>query len=146
MHKVAPAIEATIDIPLLHIADACGQAIAAAGIEEIGLLRTAFTMEQDFYRQRLSQRHGIRVHVPAAAERGEVHRVIFEELCRGRVLETSRQAYRSTISQLAATGARGLLLGCTEIGLLISGEDSALPLFDSAELHARMAVDWSLRD
>lgn len=145
MHKLAPQIEAAVNTPLLHIVDACAEAITQAGIDEVGLLGTAFTMEQDFYRQRLSQQHGIRVHVPEAIERAEVHRIIYEELCLGQILDESRQRYRQAIAGLARRGARGLILGCTEIGLLIGPQDSPIPLFDSAALHASMAVDWALR-
>jgi aspartate racemase len=144
MHKVAAAIEAAVDIPLLHIVDVTAAAIRDAGIDEVGLLATAFTMEQDFYRGRMARQHGIRVHVPDAAGRAEVHRIIYEELCQGRILADSRERYRRIIGELVAAGAKGLILGCTEVGLLIDASDSPVSVFDSCALHARAAVDWAL--
>lgn len=146
MHKVAPAIEAAVSIPLLHIVDVTAAAIRAAGIDEVGLLATAFTMEQDFYRGRMERQHGIRVQVPDAAGRAEVHRIIYEELCQGRILAESRERYRSIIGELVGAGAKGLIFGCTEVGLLIDASDSPVPVFDSCALHARTAVDWALAD
>ena len=140
MHKVAPAIEARVSIPLLHIADATAAAIKAQGLTRIALLGTRYTMEQDFYRARLERRHGLEVLVPPAEDREEVHRVIFEELSFGRILESSRAAYRRILSDLAARGAQGAILGCTEIGLLVRPEDSPVPVFDTTELHARAAA------
>jgi aspartate racemase len=119
-------------------------AIRDAGIDEVGLLATAFTMEQDFYRGRMARQHGIRVHVPDAAGRAEVHRIIYEELCQGRILADSRERYRRIIGELVAAGAKGLILGCTEVGLLIDASDSPVSVFDSCALHARAAVDWAL--
>ena len=144
MHKVAPAIEAAVNIPLLHIADATAAAIRHAGLSRVGLLGTRFTMEQAFYRGRLEERHGIAVLVPAADDRDRVHRVIYEELCLGVVSEASRNAYREVIAALAERGAQGVILGCTEIALLISPADAAVPLFDTTELHAEGAVDLAL--
>jgi len=144
MHCVAAAIEAAVPLPLLHIADATGEAIVGQGIQTVGLLGTRFTMEQDFYRRRLEERHGLRVLVPDAAEREVIHRVIYEELCQGRITEPSRQQYRQAIAGLVQRGAGGIILGCTEIGLLVSSEDSPVPLFDTAALHARAAADWAL--
>lgn len=144
MHKVAPAIEAACALPLLHIADPTAHAIRAAGLQRIGLLGTRFTMEQDFYRERLAQRHGLTVLVPEEDERATVHRIIYEELCVGIVSETSRAHYRRIIGGLAQRGAQGVILGCTEIGLLVGDEDTALPLFDTTALHACSAVDWAL--
>lgn len=146
MHKVAPAIEAAVSIPLLHIVDVTAAAIRAAGIDEVGLLATAFTMEQDFYRGRMERQHGIRVQVPDAAGRAEVHRIIYEELCQGRILAESRERYRAIIGELVGAGAKGLIFGCTEVGLLIDASDSPVPVFDSCALHARTAVDWALAD
>ena len=143
MHKVAPAIEAAVSIPLLHIADATALAIRAAGFDRIGLLGTRFTMEQDFYRERLAA-HGIETLVPPPAERDEVHRVIYEELCQGRVEASSRDAYRRIMAALVANGAQGLVLGCTEIGLLVGAQDASVPLFDTTALHAQAAVDFAL--
>ncbi len=144
MHKVAPAIEQAVDLPLLHIADPTAKAILAAGLRRVGLLGTRFTMEQDFYRQRLEQRHGIEVLIPDAAGRQTVHEIIYDELCLGRVLEGSRQRYRQVIAELVERGAEAIILGCTEIGLLVSAEDAAVPLFDTAHLHALAAVEQAL--
>jgi aspartate racemase len=143
MHKVAAAIEAAVDIPLLHIADPTAQAIRQAGIVTVGLLGTRFTMEEDFYRGRLETRHGLNVLTPDASDRAEVHRVIYAELCLGITREESRAAYRAIIGRLAARGAQGIILGCTEIGLLIKPEDAPVPLFDTTALHAASAVDFS---
>lgn len=143
MHKVAPAIEAAVDVPFLHIADVVAQAIRASGLREVGLLGTRFTMEQAFYRERLQQ-HGVAVRVPGEADRELVHRVIFEELCKGRIEASSRHAFREVIARLADQGAEAVVLGCTEIGLLIGPEDSPLPLFDTTALHARAAAEFVL--
>jgi aspartate racemase len=143
MHKVAAAIEAAVDIPLLHIADPTAQAIRQAGIVTVGLLGTRFTMEEDFYRGRLETRHELNVLTPDASDRAEVHRVIYAELCLGITREESRAAYRAIIGRLAARGAQGIILGCTEIGLLIKPEDAPVPLFDTTALHAASAVDFS---
>jgi aspartate racemase len=144
MHKVAGQIEAAVDIPLLHIADATAARVKQAGVSRVGLLGTKFTMEQDFYRGRLEARHGLEVLTPPAAQRDLVHAVIYGELCLGRVEETSRQAYRQIVSDLVGQGARGVILGCTEIGLLLRPEDASVPLFDTAEIHAEAAADWAL--
>ena len=145
MHEVASAIEAAIGIPLLHIADPTAHAIRAAGFERVGLLGTRFTMEQAFYRERLAQ-HGVEALLPGAAERDEVHRIIYEELCLGQVRDASRQYYRAVIAGLVARGAQAVILGCTEIGLLVGAQDAAVPLFDTTRLHAQAAVDWALRE
>jgi aspartate racemase len=144
MHKVAAAIEGAVNIPLLHIADPTAEAIRAAGLRRVGLLGTRFTMEQPFYRERLERRHGIEVLVPDEADRAEVHRVIYEELCLGRVHEESRQAYRRVIERLVARGAEAVILGCTEIGLLVGEADAEVPLFDTTLLHAWAAADRAL--
>lgn len=143
MHLVAPAIEAAVDLPLLHIADATAARIRAAGLTRIALLGTRFTMERDFYRRRI-EAAGIEVIVPEAAQREVVHRVIYEELCLGRILDASREAYRGIIEDLIARGAQGVILGCTEIGLLVGEGDATVPLFDTARIHAEAAADWSL--
>ena len=140
MHKVADAIEAASGLPLLHIADPTGEAIRARGITRIGLLGTRFTMEQAFYRQRLIERHGLDVLVPPPDERELVHRVIYEELCLGVIREESLAAYRSVMVSLVARGAQGIILGCTEIGLLVGEGDASVPLFDTTALHARAAA------
>lgn len=140
MHKVADAVEAASGLPLLHIADPTGDAIRRAGLSRVGLLGTRFTMEQDFYRQRLVQRHGLEVLVPDADDRDIVHRVIYDELCLGTIRSTSRAQYRDIIERLVARGAQGVILGCTEIGLLVGDEDAPVPLFDTTALHARQAA------
>ena len=144
MHKLVPEIEAACDLPLLHIADAAGEAITAQGLTKVALLGTAFTMEQDFYRARLAEKHVLDVIIPDAAERAEVHRIIYEELISGKVLDSSREAYRAIIARLAEAGAQGVILGCTEIALLIGEEDSPVPIFDTTELHAMKAVEFAL--
>jgi aspartate racemase len=144
MHKVAPAIESAVGIPLLHIADATALAIRADGVQRVGLLGTRFTMEQAFYRERLEQRHGIEVRVPDEADRDIVHRVIYDELCAGKVLETSRAEYRRIIAALVAAGAQAVILGCTEIGLLVGAQDAQVPLYDTTRLHALAAVEQAL--
>jgi aspartate racemase len=146
MHKVAPAIEGAVRIPLLHIADATASEIRQANITSVGLLGTRFTMEQDFYRDRLVRDHGIRVRVPDAAGRELVHRVIYEELCLGRVLDPSREAVRRVMAQLVEDGAEGIILGCTELTLLVRPEDAKAPLFDTTDIHARRAAEWALED
>ena len=145
MHKVAPAIEAALRVPFLHIADPTAQAVKQAGIGRIGLLGTRFTMEEDFYRGRLVERHGLDVIVPDPAERETVHRVIYDELCLGKVEERSRKAYRDIIAHLVERGAEGVILGCTEIAMLVSPADSPVPLFDTTQLHAVSAVDFALQ-
>ncbi len=144
MHKCADAIEDASDLPLLHIADAAADAICAEGITRVALLGTAFTMEQDFYRERLEEHHGLEVIIPEAEERAEVHRIIYEELIAGEINDTSRESYREIISGLADEGAQGVILGCTEIGLLITQEDSPVPIFDTTALHAQAAVEFAL--
>ncbi len=143
MHKVASAIEAAIDIPLIHIADAAAEKIRSEGLTRLGLLGTRFTMEEDFYRDRLLQ-HGLKVLVPDAEDRREVDRVIYDELCRGRIREESRDAYRESIRALADRGAEGVILGCTEIGLLIGPADAPIPIFDTTSIHAESAVQRAL--
>lgn len=145
MHKVAGAISSAVNIPLLHIADPTALAIRQAGYTTVGLLGTRFTMEQDFYRERLEQ-HGLTVLTPQAGERDLVHRVIYEELCLGEVLPASRDAYLRVIADLGARGAQAIILGCTEIALLVQPQDCALPLFDTTALHARSAAHWALAD
>ena len=145
MHKVAPAIEAALDIPLVHIADTTAEAVKAAGLTAVGLLATAYTMEQDFYVGRLRERHGLDVRVPGDADRALVHRIIYDELCVGVVKDDSRDAYRAVMARLAADGAEGILLGCTEIDLLVGPRDATVPLFDTTRLHAERAVALALR-
>lgn len=143
MHKVADQIQAAIGIPLVHIADVTAEAVNAAGLQTVGLLGTAFTMEQDFLKDRLAQR-GLTVVIPPAGDRAEVHRIIYDELCIGVVRPESRQIYRGVIDRLAAAGAEGVILGCTEIELLITAEDSPIPVFPTTALHVEAAVALSL--
>jgi aspartate racemase len=144
MHRVAAAIEAAVRIPLLHIADPTAAAIRRAGLRTVGLLGTRFTMEQDFYAGRLRDRHGLAVLVPDASDREQVHRIIYEELCMGRIQGASREAYQHIMAGLAARGAQGIVLGCTEISLLVGANDATLPLFDTTALHARAAAERAL--
>lgn len=144
MHKVADEIQASVPLPLLHIADATAERIKAAGLKRIGLLGTRFTMEEDFYVGRLVQRHGLDVIVPDPVEREDIHRVIYDELCLGITRDESKARYASIIEQLIERGAQGVILGCTEIGLLIQQADSAVPLFDTTRLHAEAAVEFAL--
>jgi len=136
-------VQAAVGIPLLHLGDATAQAVSRTGLATVGLLGTAFTMEQDFYRDRLTS-HGLQVLVPPADDRAEVHRIICEELCLGVVREESRQAYRDAIVRLVQAGTEGVVLGCTEIELLISDTDSPVPVFPTTRLHVEAAVDASL--
>ena len=144
MHRVAPQIEAAIDIPLLHIADATGDRIRARGLHRVALLGTRFTMEQDFYRGRLASASDLDVLVPGDDDRDFVHRVIYEELCRGRIEDSSRRRFVEIVERLRADGAEGVILGCTEIGLLIGDDDVELPTFDTARIHAEAAVERAL--
>jgi aspartate racemase len=144
MHNVAPAIDRAVALPFLHIVDPTAAAIRAAGLKTIGLLGTRFTMEQDFYRGRLYHRHGIEALVPEAADRGTVHRVIYVELVQGNVRSESRAHYLAIIDRLKARGAEGIILGCTEISMLISTASLDLPCFDTTELHAEAAVEMAL--
>lgn len=146
MHKVAPAIEAAVRIPLLHIADATGEEIKRAGVSTVGLLGTRFTMEQGFYKDRLRQNFGLRVLVPGETDRNLVHRVIYDELCLGKIVEGSRSEYRRVMAKLVDEGAEAIILGCTEITLLVGQEDAAVPLFDTTRIHARRAAEWALRE
>jgi len=144
MHKVAPAIESAIGIPLLHIADPTAAVVKAAGFSIVGLIGTRFTMEQDFYRDRLTARHGLTVLIPSSSDRDTLHRVIFDELCRGKVLPESREAFQRIIGSLAAQGAEAVILGCTEISMLITQTHSSVPLFDTTSIHAVHAAAWAL--
>ena len=143
MHKMADEMQRSLSIPLLHIADATAAEVHAAGLKKIGLLGTRFTMEQDFYRGRL-ERHGLQVITPGEAERAVVHRVIYEELVLGKILPQSRAEYARIIAGLVNQGAQGVILGCTEIGLLVKPADSPVPLFDTTRIHALAAVEVAL--
>lgn len=144
MHKVASHIEAAVNIPLLHIADPTAVEIKRAGYSTVGLLGTRFTMEQAFYRDRLSEHHGLRVVVPETEDRAVVHRIIYEELCRGIVKPESRSEYRRVMKNLATQGVQAIILGCTEISLLVDQHDSEVPLFDTTAIHARSAAEEAL--
>lgn len=146
MHKVAERITAGLSIPLLHIADATADAVKRAGVAHPALLATRYTMEQDFYRGRLAGRHGLDVRVPDAAGRDRVHAIIYDELCRGIVRTASRTVYQAEIARLQEAGADGVILGCTEIGLLIGAADTDLPVFDTTRLHVTAALDFALAD
>ena len=144
MHKLAAAVESAVRIPLVHIADATAEAILRAGVKRVGLLGTRYTMEEDFYKGRLAEHHGLEVLTPDEAERWMVHEVIYEELCQGEIVEESRQKYLRVIKSLADRGAEGVILGCTEITLLVRPEDTVMPLFDTTRLHAEAAVRRAL--
>ena len=143
MHKVADQVQAAIDIPLLHLGDATALAVGRQGLRTVGLLGTAFTMEQAFYRDRLAS-HGLEVLVPPADDRADVHRIIYDELCLGVIREESRQIYRDVIARLIGAGAEGIILGCTEIELLVAASDSAVPVFPTTRLHVEAALDAAL--
>lgn len=145
MHKVASAIEEAVSIPLLHLADTTADAVTNAGIRTVALLGTAFTMEQDFYKERLAS-HGLTVVVPDEAQRQIVHQIIYEELVLGVVRDESREEYVQIIDSLHDLGAEGVILGCTEIELLIGAQDSSLPVFPTTRLHAEAAVQMALEE
>ncbi len=144
MHRMADDVQRAIAIPLLHIADATADGIRAHGLRKVGLLATAYTMEQDFYKSRLGRAHGLDVLVPGEADRRIVHDVIYDELCRGVVRAESRREYVRIMRDLAGQGAEGIILGCTEIMLLVGQDDSPVPVFDTTTIHARVAVDAAL--
>lgn len=144
MHKVAAAIESAVDIPLLHIGDAVGQALQAKGVTRAALLGTRFTMQEDFYKRRLAERFGIEVLLPTADDMAEIDRVIFAELCLGQFHPPARDFYLGVLEQLRDQGAQAAILGCTEIGLLLEGVQSPLPLVDSTQEHVAMGLGWLL--
>ncbi len=144
MHKVAPAIEAAISIPFVHIGDATAEAVRAAGLSRVGLLATGYTMEQDFYVGRLRMEHSLDVLVPDRPDRKIVHEVIYEELCRGVIRDESREQYRRIMAGLVEDGAQAILLGCTEIDLLVGADDVVVPVYDTTRLHAERAVELSV--
>ena len=143
MHKVVPQIQAQVDLPILHIADATARVLLADGVRKTGLLGTRFTMEQDFYRERLIS-HGIEVVVPEESERQQVHRIIYDELCLGQINDDSRQQYLQIIERLQDRGCEAVILGCTEISLLVRPDDTQVPLYDTTAIHAQQAVDQAL--
>ena len=144
MHKMADEVQKHIQIPLLHIADATAKTIKARGLRRIGLLGTKFSMEEDFYRGRLAEKHGLEVVIPTGEEREIVHRVIYDELCIGKINQASKEQYISIMDRLVKNGAEGIILGCTEISLLVRDEDSHVPLFDTTNIHAVAAVEYAL--
>ena len=146
MHKVAPQIETAVTIPLLHIADATAALLAEKGLDKVALLGTAYTMEQDFYKQRLKEKYGISVLIPSDSDRKRVHTVIFDELCMGQATPSAKEDYLRIISDLAKNGAQAIILGCTEIGLLVQQTDTPIQLFDTTLIHAQRAVRVALDD
>jgi aspartate racemase len=144
MHRMVNAMKKALYIPILHIADATAWAVKARGLNRVGLLGTRFTMEADFYRGRLEKQHGLEVLIPDASGRETVHRIIYDELVQGHILPESRQAYRQVIQELRDRGAQGVILGCTEIGLLVQQKDLTLPVFDTTHIHAKAAVKRAL--
>ena len=144
MHKVAECIGGSVNIPFLHIADATGAAVTSAGLGTMALLGTKFTMEQDFYRGWLQSNYQLNVLIPSESDRNTIHRVIYDELCLGKLVDESRDSFRGIIERLVQDGAEGVILGCTEIAMLVGPNDSAVPLFDTADLHARYAAEWAL--
>ncbi|MFZ5880171.1 MAG: aspartate/glutamate racemase family protein [Chloroflexota bacterium] len=145
MHKVADQMQAGLRIPMLHIADATAERIRAAGLTKVGLLGTRFTMEQDFYRGRLASKHGLEVLTPDEAGRELVHCVIYDELCLGLIRDESREAYKRIMAELVGRGAQGIILGCTEIELLVHDGDASVPLFPTTRIHAEAAVEYALK-
>ncbi|MEL7050926.1 MAG: aspartate/glutamate racemase family protein [Cyanobacteria bacterium J06588_5] len=146
MHKVADAIALSTTIPLLHIADTTANVIKAKGITRVGLLGTRFTMEEAFYKDRLIYQHGLAIQVPSGQDRSVIHDVIYDELCLGKIRASSRDYFRQTITNLTDAGAEAIILGCTEIGLLVSEKDSSVPVFDTTTIHAQAAVKWAIKD
>jgi aspartate racemase len=144
MHLVAPAIEARVSIPLLHIADATAERVKASGLKRVGLLGTRFTMEETFYKGRLEHDHGLSVEIPPAEDRELIHRVIYEELVHGEIREESREEFVRITGDLARSGAQGVILGCTEIGLLLKKDDVPVNLFDTTLIHAEAAADLAV--
>lgn len=145
MHKMADEVQAAVRVPVLHIVDVTAEAINRNGQTRVGLLGTKFTMEQDFYKGRLRDKHGLEVLIPSAEERQEVHDILYSELCLGKIKELSREKFKSVIQNLVDQGAEGIILGCTEIPLIVSQDDYAIPLYDTTRLHAQAAVDFALR-
>ena len=146
MHKVADQVEMNVATPLIHIADAAAEDIRTMGLRKAGLLGTKFTMEESFYKERLMEKHGLEVIVPAEDERHVVNRVIYNELCRGQAKSSSKEAYLSIMQNLVANGAEGIILGCTEIGLLVDQKDIQIPLFDTTKIHAKAAARFALKE
>lgn len=146
MHKMADEVQKSIKVPFLHIADATAEKIKEQGLKRVGLLGTRFTMEEDFYKGRLGEKHGIEVIIPDKGERLIVHDIIYKELCLGEIRDLSKEKFKKIIKNLTANGAEGIVLGCTEIPLLVKQEDCEVPLFDTTRIHARFAVEYALRE
>jgi aspartate racemase len=144
MHKMAEDVQKNIDIPLIHIADATAQAIKNKGLTKIGLLGTRFTMEEQFYKGRLESKHGLTVLIPEEDDREIIHRIIYDELCLGEIKPSSKEVYIAIIDKLIQAGAQGIILGCTEISLLVEESDSPVPVFDTTLIHAISAVEYAL--
>lgn len=144
VHKIADRIESAIRVPFIHIADAAGEEIVGNGMSTVGLLGTRYTMEEDFYKKRLAEKFGLSVLIPPDEKRGVINDVIFNELCKGVVKPTSKNEFKAVIDELIVRGAQGIILGCTEIPMLIGDEDSSVPLFDTTKIHALRAVDYAL--
>ncbi|MBS99079.1 MAG: aspartate racemase [Oceanospirillaceae bacterium] len=144
MHKVAPDIERSINIPVLHIADATAEVLVKDGVKKVGLLGTAFTMEQGFYKGRLSEEYGLEVVTPGEADRKRVHEIIYNELCLGTINPESRHEYLRIVNELSKSGADAVILGCTEIGMLITQAHTDIPLYDTTAIHAAKAVEWAI--
>jgi len=145
MHKVFDQVQKGVSIPFLHIGDVTAQEIQKSGILKVGLLGTRYTMEQDFYKDRLQKKHGLTVIIPTVKERDDIHRILYYELCLGKVKKTSRDRFKRIITNLEARGAEGVILGCTEIPLLVDRRDYRIPIFDTTEIHSRAAVEYALR-
>ncbi len=145
MHKVAPQVEKAIDIPLLHIADATAEELLRKGIKTVGLLGTGFTMEQDFYKGRLCEKYGLNVKIPNEKDRKIVHNIIYRELCLGKIQADSKVEYLRIIDMLANQGAQAVILGCTEIGMLVNQKDTSVTLLDTTTIHAKKAVEYAIQ-
>jgi aspartate racemase len=146
MHKMAEEVEGAIGIPLLHIADVTAEAIHASGNTRVGLLGTKFTMEQDFYKGRLKEKHGLEVLIPSEEERQIVHDILYSELCLGEIKDLSKNKFKSIIQNLVDRGAQGVILGCTEIPLIVSQDDYSIPVYDTTALHAEAAIEFALKN
>jgi aspartate racemase len=146
MHKMADDVQESINIPLLHIADVTAEKIKEKGMQKVGLLGTRFTMEEDFYRLRLQEKHGLEVIIPDEEERQTIHSILYSELVMGEIKEISKETFQKIIGNLVARGAEGVILGCTEIPLLVKQEDYEIPLFDTTAIHARAAVEYALEE
>ena len=146
MHEMAEEVEASISIPLLHIADVTAERIISSGLKKVGLLGSAFTMEQDFYKGRLIDKYGLEVVIPSQIERQVVDNIIFNELCLGEIKDSSREQIKTIMGNLVDDGAQGIILGCTELPSLIKQKDCSVPLFDTTAIHAKAAVDYAFRD